>query len=121
MRVRFLLLPPAGVIAIHATRGKEKLQAARAENATTTAAAAASKGNTGVQGPRGGGAAAAGDEAEEGGVRSEMLEINDFLFRTGLDNMNLFKLQRYMRRSEISRKVCSSLQKRRKGREGKKM
>ncbi|CAM9799349.1 unnamed protein product, partial [Ectocarpus fasciculatus] len=83
------------------TKGKEKLQAARAENA----AAAASKGTTGVQGPRGGGAAAAGGEAEEGGVRSEMLEINDFLFRAGLDNMNLFKLQRYMRRSEISRKV----------------
>ncbi|CAB1113398.1 unnamed protein product [Ectocarpus sp. CCAP 1310/34] len=90
------------------TKGKEKLQAARAENAKTTAAAAASKGNTGVQGPRGGGAGAgaAGGEAEEAGVRSEMLEVNDFLFRAGLDNVNLFKLQRYMRRSEISRKVC---------------
>ncbi|CAN0533508.1 unnamed protein product, partial [Ectocarpus sp. 12 AP-2014] len=88
------------------TKGKEKLQAARAENATMTAAVAASKGNTGVEGPRGGGAAAAkGGEAEEAGVRSEMLEINDFLFRAGLDNVNLFKLQRYMRRSEISRKV----------------
>ncbi|CAN0547154.1 unnamed protein product, partial [Laminaria digitata] len=34
-----------------------------------------------------------------------MLEINDFLFRAGLDNTNMFKLQRYMRKSEISRKV----------------
>lgn len=45
-----------------------------------------------------------GQEAEEE-ARSEMLEVNDFLFRAGVDNVNIFKLRGYMRKSEISRKV----------------
>lgn len=52
----------------------------------------------------GNGAGWAGGEGEDG-VRSEMLEINDFLFRARVDNVNIFKVQRYMRRSEIARKV----------------
>ncbi|CAM9137770.1 unnamed protein product [Scytosiphon promiscuus] len=80
-------------------KGQKKLQTVRAEH---SAAAAAPKGpTTGKPAVDGGDAAV---EAE-GRARSEMLEINDFLFRAGLDNVNLFKLQRYMRRSEISRKV----------------
>lgn len=46
-----------------------------------------------------------GGGEEEESARSEMLEINDFLFRAGVDNVNIFRLQRYMRRSEICRKV----------------
>ncbi|CAM9951290.1 unnamed protein product, partial [Hapterophycus canaliculatus] len=79
-------------------RGKKKLRSVRAQN---TAAAPASKARTGGPANEGGDAAV---EAE-GAARSEMLEINEFLFRARLDNVNLFKLQRYMRRSEISRKV----------------
>lgn len=82
-------------------RGKEKLQAVRAEKTV----AADPKAKEGGPGRRDG--AREADEEKEEAARSEMLEINDFLFRAGLDNVNLFKLQRYMRRSEISRKVRS--------------
>eukprot|EP00752_Nemacystus_decipiens_P010933 g9717.t1 len=81
------------------TKGKEKLKAVRAEK-TAAAGTRAKEGGPG----RRDGAVEAQEEKEEA-ARSEMLEINDFLFRAGLDNVNLFKLQRYMRRSEISRKV----------------
>eukprot|EP00903_Cladosiphon_okamuranus_P010493 g9925.t1 len=81
------------------TKGKKKLQAVRTEKI----AAASSKAKAG--GPVGRDAAGGAEEEKEEAARSEMLEINELLFRTGLDNVNLFKLQRYMRRSEICRKV----------------
>ncbi|CAM9952744.1 unnamed protein product, partial [Choristocarpus tenellus] len=44
---------------------------------------------------------------KEGGEEglSEMLGINSFLFRAGVDNINMFKVQRYMQRSYIAKKV----------------
>ncbi|XP_053356497.1 ATP-dependent DNA helicase DDX11 isoform X1 [Clarias gariepinus] len=36
---------------------------------------------------------------------TELLTINDFLFRAQIDNINLFKLQRYFEKSLISRKL----------------
>lgn len=83
-------------------RGKEKLQGVRAGK-TASPAAGSSTAKAGDPGGRD--AAGEAEEEKEEAARSEMLEINEFLFRAGLDNVNLFKLQRYMRRSEISRKV----------------
>ncbi|KAJ8245621.1 hypothetical protein GJAV_G00272710 [Gymnothorax javanicus] len=37
---------------------------------------------------------------------TELLTINDFLFRAQIDNINLFKVQRYFEKSLISRKLC---------------
>jgi chromosome transmission fidelity protein 1 len=37
--------------------------------------------------------------------QSRLLRINEFLFEAGFDNVNLFKLLRYLRRSELARKV----------------
>ncbi|KAJ8249834.1 hypothetical protein COCON_G00230500 [Conger conger] len=37
---------------------------------------------------------------------TELLTINDFLFRAMIDNINLFKVQRYFQKSLISRKLC---------------
>ncbi len=36
--------------------------------------------------------------------------INDFLFRAGIDNINIFKLERYMQRSQVAKKVMGFLQ-----------
>ncbi|CAM9502241.1 unnamed protein product, partial [Discosporangium mesarthrocarpum] len=48
-----------------------------------------------------------GTRGEGGGKdeTSEMLGINQFLFRAAVDNVNIFKVQRYMERSGISRKA----------------
>lgn len=43
-------------------------------------------------------------------VEAEVLGINDFLFRAGIDNVNIFKVLRYMDRSQISRKVMGFLE-----------
>ncbi|KAJ8411228.1 hypothetical protein AAFF_G00172340 [Aldrovandia affinis] len=37
---------------------------------------------------------------------TELLTINDFLFKAQIDNINLFKVQRYFEKSLISRKLC---------------
>jgi len=39
-------------------------------------------------------------------VESRLLTINDFLFDTHLDNLNLFKISKYCKRSFISQKVA---------------
>ncbi len=36
--------------------------------------------------------------------------INDFLFRAGIDNINIFKLERYMQRSKVAKQVMGFLQ-----------
>jgi len=38
-------------------------------------------------------------------VESRLLTINDFLFDTHLDNLNLFKVNKYCKRSFIAKKV----------------
>ena len=59
-----------------------------------------------VIGAPGGGLGCEGTrEGEDEDARSEMLEVNDFLFRAGVDNLNIFKLLGYMRKSEVARKV----------------
>ena len=40
-------------------------------------------------------------------VESRLLTINDFLFDTHLDNLNLFKVSKYCKRSFISQKVSA--------------
>ncbi|XP_030646577.1 ATP-dependent DNA helicase DDX11 [Chanos chanos] len=42
---------------------------------------------------------------------SELLTINDFLFKAQVDNINLFKVQRYFEKSFISRKLCGFVEK----------
>ncbi|KAJ3596943.1 hypothetical protein NHX12_003343 [Muraenolepis orangiensis] len=42
---------------------------------------------------------------------TQLLTINDFLFKAKIDNINLFKLQRYFEKSMISRKLCGFLEK----------
>ncbi|XP_062861295.1 ATP-dependent DNA helicase DDX11 [Trichomycterus rosablanca] len=42
---------------------------------------------------------------------TELLTINDFLFRAQIDNINLFKVQKYFEKSMISRKLCGFLEK----------
>ncbi|XP_060891263.1 ATP-dependent DNA helicase DDX11 isoform X1 [Labrus mixtus] len=42
---------------------------------------------------------------------TEMLTINNFLFKAQIDNINLFKLQRYFEKSLISRKLVSFVEK----------
>ncbi|XP_028287261.1 ATP-dependent DNA helicase DDX11 [Parambassis ranga] len=42
---------------------------------------------------------------------TEMLTINNFLFKAQIDNINLFKLQRYFEKSMISRKLCGFVEK----------
>ncbi|XP_034541950.1 ATP-dependent DNA helicase DDX11 isoform X1 [Notolabrus celidotus] len=42
---------------------------------------------------------------------TEMLTINNFLFKAQIDNINLFKLQRYFEKSMISRKLGSFVEK----------
>ncbi|XP_076848870.1 ATP-dependent DNA helicase DDX11 isoform X2 [Brachyhypopomus gauderio] len=42
---------------------------------------------------------------------TELLTINDFLFRAQIDNINLFKVQRYFEKSLISRKLCGFAEK----------
>uniref|UniRef100_A0A8C2V5Z1 DEAD/H-box helicase 11 n=1 Tax=Chinchilla lanigera TaxID=34839 RepID=A0A8C2V5Z1_CHILA len=37
---------------------------------------------------------------------TELKTINDFLFQSQVDNINLFKVQRYCERSKVSRKLC---------------
>jgi chromosome transmission fidelity protein 1 len=39
----------------------------------------------------------------------EVLRLNDFAFRAGIDNVNLFKVERYMRRSGICQKIMGFL------------
>ncbi len=44
---------------------------------------------------------------------SAIHNLNDFLFETGIDNMNMFKIEKYIKRSEIVKKVngfCESYQ-----------
>ncbi|KAM4618264.1 ATP-dependent DNA helicase DDX11 [Polymixia lowei] len=41
----------------------------------------------------------------------ELLTINNFLFKAQIDNINLFKLQRYFEKSLISRKLCGFMEK----------
>uniref|UniRef100_A0AAY4BU36 ATP-dependent DNA helicase DDX11 n=1 Tax=Denticeps clupeoides TaxID=299321 RepID=A0AAY4BU36_9TELE len=43
----------------------------------------------------------------EPGKSTELQTINDFLFRAQIDNINLFKVQRYFEKSSISRKLGS--------------
>ncbi|TRZ02600.1 hypothetical protein DNTS_016289 [Danionella cerebrum] len=42
---------------------------------------------------------------------SELLTINDFLFKAEVDNINLFKVQKYFEKSMISRKLCGFTEK----------
>lgn len=42
---------------------------------------------------------------------SELLTINDFLFKAQVDNINLFKVQKYFEKSMISRKLCGFAEK----------
>ncbi|KAI7802478.1 ATP-dependent DNA helicase DDX11 isoform X1 [Triplophysa rosa] len=42
---------------------------------------------------------------------SELLTINDFLFRAQCDNINLFKVQKYFEKSMISQKLCGFVEK----------
>ncbi|KAG9272975.1 ATP-dependent DNA helicase DDX11 [Astyanax mexicanus] len=42
---------------------------------------------------------------------TELLTINDFLFRAQIDNINLFKVQKYFEKSMISRKLCGFVEK----------
>ncbi|XP_041652395.1 ATP-dependent DNA helicase DDX11 [Cheilinus undulatus] len=42
---------------------------------------------------------------------TEMLTMNNFLFKAQIDNINLFKLQRYFEKSMISRKLSSFVEK----------
>ncbi|XP_056138024.1 ATP-dependent DNA helicase DDX11 [Lampris incognitus] len=42
---------------------------------------------------------------------TEMLTINNFLFKAQIDNINLFKLQRYFEKSMVSRKLCGFMEK----------
>ncbi|KAM6960985.1 ATP-dependent DNA helicase DDX11 [Aplochiton taeniatus] len=42
---------------------------------------------------------------------TELLTINNFLFKAQIDNINLFKVQRYFEKSLISRKLCGFLEK----------
>ncbi|KAF7670341.1 hypothetical protein LDENG_00018830 [Lucifuga dentata] len=42
---------------------------------------------------------------------TEMLTINNFLFKAQIDNINLFKLQKYFEKSMISRKLCGFTEK----------
>ncbi|XP_066541762.1 ATP-dependent DNA helicase DDX11 isoform X2 [Hoplias malabaricus] len=42
---------------------------------------------------------------------SELLTINDFLFKAQIDNINLFKVQKYFEKSMISRKLCGFIEK----------
>nr|XP_055029828.1 ATP-dependent DNA helicase DDX11 isoform X2 [Misgurnus anguillicaudatus] len=42
---------------------------------------------------------------------SELLTINDFLFRGQCDNINLFKVQKYFEKSMISQKLCGFVEK----------
>ncbi|KAK9958706.1 hypothetical protein ABG768_010811 [Culter alburnus] len=42
---------------------------------------------------------------------SELLTINDFLFKGQVDNINLFKVQKYFEKSMISRKLCGFVEK----------
>ncbi|XP_077049945.1 ATP-dependent DNA helicase DDX11 isoform X1 [Siphateles boraxobius] len=42
---------------------------------------------------------------------SELLTINDFLFKAQVDNINLFKVQKYFEKSMISRKLCGFVEK----------
>ncbi|KAM3870578.1 ATP-dependent DNA helicase DDX11 [Diretmus argenteus] len=42
---------------------------------------------------------------------TEMLTINNLLFKAQIDNINLFKLQRYFEKSMISRKLCGFMEK----------
>ncbi|KAM6167608.1 ATP-dependent DNA helicase DDX11 [Erethizon dorsatum] len=37
---------------------------------------------------------------------TELKTINDFLFQSQVDNLNLFKVQRYCEKSKVSRKLC---------------
>ncbi len=59
-------------------------------------------------------------EVKEGGVVSspgtggvneaDVFLINDFLFLAGIDNINVFKVERYMQRSQVAKKVMGFLQ-----------
>ncbi|XP_059916105.1 ATP-dependent DNA helicase DDX11 isoform X2 [Gadus macrocephalus] len=42
---------------------------------------------------------------------TQLLTINDFLFKAQIDNINLFKLQRYFEKSMICRKLCGFVEK----------
>uniref|UniRef100_A0A8C7RW65 ATP-dependent DNA helicase DDX11 n=1 Tax=Oncorhynchus mykiss TaxID=8022 RepID=A0A8C7RW65_ONCMY len=42
---------------------------------------------------------------------TELLTINNFLFKAQIDNINLFKVQRYFEKSMISRKLCGFIEK----------
>ncbi|XP_071385623.1 ATP-dependent DNA helicase DDX11 isoform X1 [Centroberyx affinis] len=42
---------------------------------------------------------------------TELLTINNFLFKAQIDNINLFKLQRYFEKSMVSRKLCGFMEK----------
>ncbi|XP_029009204.1 ATP-dependent DNA helicase DDX11 [Betta splendens] len=44
-------------------------------------------------------------------TETEMLTINNFLFKAQIDNINLFKLQKYFEKSIISRKLCGFVEK----------
>ncbi|CAL8376134.1 unnamed protein product [Arctogadus glacialis] len=42
---------------------------------------------------------------------TQLLTINDFLFKAQIDNINLFKLQKYFEKSMICRKLCGFVEK----------
>ncbi|XP_072040850.1 ATP-dependent DNA helicase DDX11-like [Amphiura filiformis] len=51
------------------------------------------------------------DTQKTGPASSKLFTINDFLFTTQMDNINLFKLQKYCERSHISRKLNGFVEK----------
>uniref|UniRef100_A0A667ZDY7 ATP-dependent DNA helicase DDX11 n=1 Tax=Myripristis murdjan TaxID=586833 RepID=A0A667ZDY7_9TELE len=55
---------------------------------------------------------ALGGESVWAEMRTDLLTINNFLFKAQIDNINLFKvLQRYFEKSKISRKLCGFMEK----------
>ncbi|XP_078603430.1 ATP-dependent DNA helicase DDX11-like [Branchiostoma floridae x Branchiostoma japonicum] len=59
----------------------------------------------------GGKAGQSPDEPSTGSPKVHLQTINDFLFTAGMDNINLFKIQRYCEKSHISRKLNGFVEK----------
>ena len=41
-------------------------------------------------------------------VSAELMTLNDFLFASEIDNVNMFKIEKFIQRSEIVRKACTN-------------
>jgi chromosome transmission fidelity protein 1 len=52
---------------------------------------------------------AAAAAAAAAAAEPEVLRLNEFAFKAGIDNVNLFKVERYMRRSGICQKIMGFL------------